>query len=382
MEGFEMMLIYHLLGDVRATRYNYKTTLRYIQRHKLSRHYNMCLTMKGENRMIVKIMNDFLEKLIICLCKLKEASSLGSLILILLGSLIMSIGLSAFLLNINHNLVIGLGGLSRAIEELFNSGEVPHLLNVDISFILYWALSFITFIIGCLKKTDTEGFVLKSLIAFSLVALVFLPIFRTFGFDTFMLPLPDGISWIMQPVSAIIGGFLLALGVGLIIIGGGSTCGPDLYAVIISEKIQKRHGAIAASRAMKRTMRCLDIIVMIVGALVFRPDNVLLYFVSLSLTIFVLSCVVVSIERISKTYLQSKTVSIDNDICTKIIITPQIKQTNHTSQHLSKIAPNTIGLSSNNAVKLCCSRAYDKPCRIIAVLNEKSIFRYSQDSTI
>jgi len=251
---------------------------------------------------------------------LKKIPGLGNLFLVAIGSLIMSIGISAFLLNENSNLVVGVGGLSRIIEKSLGDGEtagwIRELFRLEgqesIFFLPYWALSVTILLIGGLKKKEKEVFILKSFVGVTMVSFVFFPIFRHFGFDSWALPLPESISWISLPFYAIVGALLLALGISITISAGGSTCGPDLIAVLAGEhaqeKFQSKFGREKSDeikrRVMRTTMRIFDASVLILGILVIRPDNAVLYAVSVCLTILVLSSVVVSIEKLSQDILR------------------------------------------------------------------------------
>ena len=261
---------------------------------------------------MLKIIEVYLEWAVRRLKSARKLPGLGGLALVTLGAVVISFGLSAFLLNASSNITIGLGGLSRIIEEAASGTVIAQsyssIIGMDMSFLLFWLLSGITWLVGSLRKNDTEGFVLKSLAAFTIVSLVFLPLFRSLGFNDWLLPLPVALSWLALPINAVFGGLLLAIGIGIILIGGGSTCGPDLIGVVISEKIGQKYSddekrKAAEMRSMKYTMRVFDTTVVVLGAIVFGADSVvgyILHFACAFLTIYVLSNTVAAIEAVNK----------------------------------------------------------------------------------
>jgi len=257
---------------------------------------------------------------------LKKLPGVGNLLLVAIGALIMSFGISAFLLNTSTNLVVGVGGLSRIIEMHMADSETTGWLSTilrleshrNISFVMYWVLSTAFLLVGALKQKEKEGFVLKSFAGVTLVSLVFLPMFRHFGVSDWSWALGEAASWIAFPLNAVIGAILLSLGIAITMSAGGSTCGPDLFAVLAGEKardiykgLEDREKAEKGERlAMASTMRIFDSAVLVLGVLAFRPENTVLYIASVGLTIATLSTLVVAIDKVGRSILVKQEVVI------------------------------------------------------------------------
>jgi len=272
--------------------------------------------------MINKIIEKLLRWPLTKLYMLKKIPGVGNLLLMAIGALIMSVGISAFLLNTSTNLVIGVGGLSRIIEVHMAGGETAGWLRTilrlenhsNISFVMYWVLSTAILLVGALKQKEKEGFVLKSFAGVVLVSLCILPILSHFGLNSWSWPFPEGISWIAFPVNAIIGAILLSLGIAITMGGGGSTCGPDLFAVLVGEKarsvLREKEDRVKAEKIegflMASTMRVFDIVVLVLGVYAFRPENPILYVTSVGLTIVILSTLVVAIDKVGRDILSKQ----------------------------------------------------------------------------
>ena len=163
----------------------------------------------------------------------------------------MAVALNAFLLN--NNLVIGIGGISRIIEKL--SGISQNYV--------YWVLSTLILLLGSLlnREKHKSEFIFRSFAGIMWVSLVFLPLTRKL--TAFRLPLPEPIGFLFLPVTSSIGAFLMGLGIGITIKAGGSTCGLDLIAQVFEKE---------KSIEKSFTMRILDSIILIIGAMAFQVE--------------------------------------------------------------------------------------------------------------
>jgi len=197
----------------------------------------------------------------------------------------MAVALNAFLFN--NNLVIGVGGLSRIIEEWF---DIPRNY-------VYWLLSTGILLLGSLlKKDNSEGdFIFRSFTGIIWVSFIFLPL--TKGFTAFRLPLPEPVGFLFMPVTSAIGAVLLGLGIGIVMKSGGSTCGLDLIARLFEKE-----------KSIKKpsTMRVFDGLILIAGIVTFIGSDLfnpsmfrpaLMYISSGLLLIYLLPKVVEFVDR-------------------------------------------------------------------------------------
>ena len=276
--------------------------------------------------MIYKIIERTLRYPLSKLYLLRKLPGVGNLLLVAIGALVMSVGISAFLLNTSTNLVVGVGGLSRIIEVHMADSETAGWLITtlrlesqrNISFVMYWVLSTAFLLVGALKQKEKEGFVLKSFAGVTLVSMVFLPVFRHFGFSDWSWAFSNTANWIAFPLNAVIGAVLLSLGIAITMAAGGSTCGPDLFAVLAGEKVRdvlktkedRKQAEKIEGFVMASTMRIFDSAVLVLGVLAFRPENALLYIASVGLTIATLSTLVVAIDKVGRRVLSEQEVVI------------------------------------------------------------------------
>ena len=185
--------------------------------------------------------------------RIQRRGELYSFLGITLGSFIMAVALNGFLLN--HDLVIGVGGLSRILEKWLG---IPREHA-------YWCMSTAILLSGgLLREEKLKGdFIFRSFTGIMWLSFVFLPL--TKRLTAFRLPLPGPENIFALPVAAAVGSVLLGLGVGVVMRAGGSTCGLDLIARLLEKEkgIEK-----------PCTMRVIDSLILAAGIAAFIGKDV------------------------------------------------------------------------------------------------------------
>lgn len=180
---------------------------------------------------------------------------LKSALLVILGTLILALGTAVFL--IPSELVSGgISGIAIIVERLFGGG----LFSVEI---VITALTWAAFFVGlvCLGKS----FALKTLLSSALYPL-FITLFIESGLADFFAPLlPSGIGLL---ISALLGGALVGLGIGLSFAAGGSTGGVDIIALVLA----KRFPRVSAPKMIL----ALDSAIILLGAFVIANPKITL----------------------------------------------------------------------------------------------------------
>ena len=168
------------------------------------------------------------------------------------GAVILAFGTAMFILP--YNLIIGgVSGAAIIIKSLFNSPYVTEELLVTL---FSWVLFFVgLFTLGrdFAKKT------LLSTIIYPLSTTLFLSLFRMPWAEEFFGMDFGGAELIL---AAIFGGALVGVGCALTFLGGGSTGGLDIIALMICKSFPKIRSSVA--------IFALDALILISGMLVLR----------------------------------------------------------------------------------------------------------------
>ncbi len=168
-------------------------------------------------------------------------SRVRDLVLIVLGVLVMSVSYNMFLVRAK----IAPGGVSGAATIIFHLsngklpvGAVSLVFNLPL-FLLGW-------------KQEGREFILKTLLSTVLLSL---------ALD--LIPLPEVTN--DKLLSALFGGAVLGLGLGLVILGGATTGGTDLAAKMLQRKIPRL--------SMPWVLFGLDMVVILAAAIAFEPQD-------------------------------------------------------------------------------------------------------------
>jgi len=198
--------------------------------------------------------------------------------LIMLGSIITSLGISLFITPAK----LASGGVSGIAVILF------HLFDINVGFAIF-LLSVPLFIAGVKIFGRRYGFA-------SLVGTILLSAFTSlfgylFGYEG-LLDYSDSINILL---SAIFGGFLGGFGTGLVLRGGANTGGTDIAAQILS-----KYTPLAVGTALF----IVDGLVLLTGGFIFGLESALFATLSLYTTSITINYVVLSIgTRYAKTAL-------------------------------------------------------------------------------
>ena len=176
--------------------------------------------------------------------------------LIVLGTLTLALGCAAFL--IPFELVSGgITGLAIVISEILGGG----VEGIEIAIT---ALSWISFFIGLF-------FLGKSFALKTLLSTVLYPVFTSallrIGADgafSFLLHYLWGL-----PIAATVGGALVGIGCALSFLGGGSTGGVDILALVIEKK--------ASRMKLSKILLFIDSAIILMGALVISNTALTVY---------------------------------------------------------------------------------------------------------
>lgn len=186
-----------------------------------------------------------------------------SLALIVFGTLTLALGCAAFL--IPFELVCGgITGLAIVISELIKGGVEGIEIGIT-------ALSWIAFFIGLFFLG--KSFALKTLLSTALYP-VFISVFLHLGADgafSFLLHYLWGL-----PLAATVGGALVGIGCALSFIGGGSTGGVDILALVIEKK--------ASRMKLSKILLFIDSAIILMGALVISDAALSLFGILSALT--------------------------------------------------------------------------------------------------
>ena len=177
----------------------------------------------------------------------KEENYLKGFVSILFGAFLISVALEGFLL-VNNLAFGGLGGLSLILENLLGLTNSRR--------IIFWCMSLTLLSIGGYKRG--EMFLYKTFCAFSMVSFGFPTIIEWLNYAFYINPL-GMFAELNLAVSAIIGGIILAIGVLCILSAGGSTSGPDTFALIIIPFVR---GAMGSKNSQKISYKTLIPIIM------------------------------------------------------------------------------------------------------------------------
>ena len=185
-----------------------------------------------------------------------RAEKIKGLSLVILGTLTLAVGTSAFL--IPFNLVSGgISGIAIIIGEVVKN----ELFGADFFIAL---LTWGAFLIGLLVLG--KSFALKTLLSTALYPL-FISLVGEIDVAAFLLTLfPRGASIFF---ASLLGGALVGLGLGLSFIGGGSTGGVDILALAICKRLPRLK--------VPRVILAIDAAVILLGAFVIAdPKTTLL----------------------------------------------------------------------------------------------------------
>lgn len=166
--------------------------------------------------------------------------------LVVLGSVLLAIAVAYFIAP--HNLVPGgVFGLSVAINQItgFPIGVISLAINIPLLLLGFWAVG--------------ADFGVKTLVSL---------ILSSAFIDTIMYFNPNPIVTSDILVSALFGGALIGLGVGIIISAGGTTGGTDIIAAILHKKLNLSIG---------RGIIIIDGIILTFGYVVFRDLELATY---------------------------------------------------------------------------------------------------------
>lgn len=166
--------------------------------------------------------------------------------LVIFGSVLLAIAIAFFIAP--HNLVPGgVFGLSVAINQLtgFPIGMISLAINIPLLLLGFWAVG--------------AGFGIKTFVSLILSS-VFI--------DAIMYLNPDPMLTSDILVSALFGGALIGLGVGIIISAGGTTGGTDILAAIMHKKLNLSIG---------RGIIMVDGCILTLGYVVFRDIELATY---------------------------------------------------------------------------------------------------------
>ncbi len=170
-----------------------------------------------------------------------------SFLLIFFGTLVLALGSTAFL--IPFELVSGgITGLAIIISELFGDGVRGIELTIA-------ALSWIAFFSGLFFLG--KSFALKTLLSTALYP-VFISALLRLGADGAFSFLHK--IYLGMPIAAIVGGAVVGLGCALSFLGGGSTGGVDILALVIEKK--------TSGVKLSKILLCIDSAIILAGALV------------------------------------------------------------------------------------------------------------------
>lgn len=150
-------------------------------------------------------------------------TKLKSLFLVALGTLILALGTAAFL--IPRELVSGgISGIAIVLYDLTGGA----FFSVEM---LITAFSWSAFFVGLIFLG--KSFALKTLLSTALYPL-FISLVTELGLANFLNGLlPEGSGAL---IASVLGGILVGAGLGLSFIGGGSTGGVDILALVICKK--------------------------------------------------------------------------------------------------------------------------------------------------
>jgi len=181
-----------------------------------------------------------------------------NLILVVIGSFVMAISYNMFLVPAK----IAPGGVSGAATIIY------YFTNLPIG-ALSFAMNLPLFLLGW--RQEGRAFIVRTLISTALLSLFL---------DTLKLPrlTEDAL------LSAIFGGVLLGIGLGLVVLGDATTGGTDLAAKMLQRRFPQL--------TMARILFVLDMIVIIAAAIAFSPEEglyaLVTIFVSTKLMDFIL----------------------------------------------------------------------------------------------
>jgi len=252
------------------------------------------------------------------LFSLSALNGLGELIVITIGSIFIALSLQLFLWQVNH-IAIGVGGLSLIAAELFRGSilemqvyNIP-IFTGNLATLFYVTLSTLTLALGALKNKHNSQFVLMSFAGIVLVGFS-IDLLRYIGIDRLVTLLPQ--HALLLPIYGLLGGALLAVGVGIISAVGGSTAGPDLICSLLSERADRIfNGKFSGETITRATQWIINGVIALFGVLTFRHQegfHPVLYIISTGLAIWIISPVVCSVDKIGKEILQSYKITKEN----------------------------------------------------------------------
>lgn len=168
---------------------------------------------------------------------------LKNITMLVLGSLIYVIGINYFIVTANI-FTAGLMGLAQETAQTFNLVFNKGWLNTDSSYLLvqtvaYWMLNLPAIILGFTKVG--KKFTTKTLI----VSFILIPLFMNTLVvkQSLLLDIDGQLSLASQVLSAVAGGTLTGIGMGIIFKYGGSSGGTDIFATYLALFKGKSFGA-------------------------------------------------------------------------------------------------------------------------------------------
>lgn len=165
------------------------------------------------------------------------------IIMIIIGCLILGFGFS-FFLSINHLSMGGFSGLSLVVNELLNKIGVKFLSTS----VIYLILNAILFVFAF--KTMGKNFSIKCAVGIVACSLA-MQIFEW---------IPNNLDMELM-ISAIFGGIISGVGVGIAVMFGGSTGGSDMLGCIINHKFKRV--------SIGAVLRVVDIFVVLMQTFIF-----------------------------------------------------------------------------------------------------------------
>jgi len=179
-----------------------------------------------------------------------------SFVLVFSGTFILALGTAAFL--IPFELVAGgISGIAIALSELIDGSA---FITEAIITTLTWG----TFIMGLLFIG--KSFALKTLLSTALYPLFITLIIESGIGDYLSGILPNNFGYV---TASLLGGALVGIGLGLSFLGGGSTGGVDIIALVISKRIPRLK--------IPRVILAIDFAIILFGAFVTRDIKLTLF---------------------------------------------------------------------------------------------------------
>lgn len=164
----------------------------------------------------------------------KSKKFILDMLFITIGSFIYVIGINYFIVSA-HIFSSGLMGLAQESAETFNQIFKMHWTSTSTNYLLiqtisYWLMNLPTIYLG-FKKVGIK-FTVKTLIASFIIIPLFINLLVPQG--SLLLDTNGSLSLASQTLSAIMGGILTGIGMGVIFRHGGSSGGTDIVATYLA----------------------------------------------------------------------------------------------------------------------------------------------------